>query len=35
VGYQMAQSRVLERLASELDALHSKLSEPQQARGSS
>jgi glycerol-3-phosphate acyltransferase PlsX len=35
VGYDMAESRVLERLASDLDALHSKLSEPQQARGSS
>jgi glycerol-3-phosphate acyltransferase PlsX len=35
VGYDMAESRVLERLASDLDALHVKLSEPQQARGSS
>jgi phosphate acyltransferase len=35
VGYDMAESRVLERLASDLDALHGKLGEPQQARGSS
>ena len=35
VGYDMAESRVLERLASDLEALHGKLSEPQQARGSS
>jgi glycerol-3-phosphate acyltransferase PlsX len=32
VGYDMAESHVLERLASDLDALHVKLSEPQQAR---
>jgi hypothetical protein len=31
----MAESRVVERLASDLDALHGKLGEPQQARGSS
>jgi len=35
VGYDMAESRVVERLASDLDALHGKLGEPQQARGSS
>ena len=35
VGYEMAESRVIERLASDLDALHGKLGEPQQARGSS
>jgi glycerol-3-phosphate acyltransferase PlsX len=35
VGYEMADSRVIERLASDLDALHGKLGEPQQARGSS
>jgi phosphate acyltransferase len=35
VGYQMAESRVIERLASDLDALHGKLNEPQQVRGSS
>jgi glycerol-3-phosphate acyltransferase PlsX len=34
VGYNMAESRVLERLACDLDALHGKLNEPQQARGS-
>jgi glycerol-3-phosphate acyltransferase PlsX len=37
VGYQMAESNVLERLAADLDALHGALAEPQQqqARGSS
>jgi phosphate acyltransferase len=35
VGYQMAENRVIERLASDLEALHGKLREPQQARGSS
>jgi phosphate acyltransferase len=35
VGYEMAESRVIERLASDLDALHGKLGEPQHARGSS
>jgi phosphate acyltransferase len=35
VGYEMAESRVIERLASDLDALHGKLGEPQQVRGSS
>jgi glycerol-3-phosphate acyltransferase PlsX len=35
VGYEMAESRVIQRLASDLDALHGKLGEPQQARGSS
>jgi phosphate acyltransferase len=35
VGYEMAESRVIERLATDLDALHGKLGEPQQARGSS
>jgi glycerol-3-phosphate acyltransferase PlsX len=38
VGYQMAESNVLERLAADLDALHGSLAEPQQAqqaRGSS
>ena len=34
VGYDMAESRVLERLASDLDALHGKLSQPQQVRSS-
>jgi glycerol-3-phosphate acyltransferase PlsX len=35
VGYDMAGSRVIERLAADLDALHGKVGEPQQARGSS
>ena len=35
VGYDMAESRVIERLAADLDALHGKLGEPQQVRGSS
>jgi glycerol-3-phosphate acyltransferase PlsX len=36
VGYQMAESNVLERLASDLEALHGKLGvSPQQARSSS
>jgi phosphate acyltransferase len=35
VGYDMTENRVLERLAADLDALHGKLGEPQQARGSS
>jgi phosphate acyltransferase len=35
VGYDMAKSNVLERLAADLEALHGKLGEPEQARGSS
>jgi glycerol-3-phosphate acyltransferase PlsX len=35
VGHEMAESRVIERLASDLDALHGKLGEPQRVRGSS
>jgi glycerol-3-phosphate acyltransferase PlsX len=35
VGYQMAESNVLERLASDLEALHGKLVEPEPARKSS
>ena len=35
VGYDMAESNVLERLAADLEALHGKLGEPEQARGSS
>ena len=36
VGYQMAESHVIERLTSDLEALHGKLGgEPRQARGSS
>jgi glycerol-3-phosphate acyltransferase PlsX len=35
VGYDMAKSNVLERLAADLEALHGKLSQPEQARGSS
>jgi len=35
VGYDMAKSNVLERLAADLEALHGKLSEPEQAPGSS
>src|SRR6185436_9189744 len=34
-GYQMAESNVIERLTADLAALHSKLSGPQQASGSS
>jgi glycerol-3-phosphate acyltransferase PlsX len=35
VGYQMAESNVIERLAADLAALHSKLNGPKQASGSS
>ncbi len=35
VGYDMAKSNVLERLAADLEALHGKLGEPERARGSS
>jgi glycerol-3-phosphate acyltransferase PlsX len=35
VGYDMAKSNVLDRLAADLEALHGKLGEPEQARGSS
>jgi glycerol-3-phosphate acyltransferase PlsX len=36
VGYDMAESNVLERLAADLEALHGTMGEPpQQARGSS
>jgi glycerol-3-phosphate acyltransferase PlsX len=35
VGHEMAESRVIERLSSDLDALHGKLGEPQRVRGSS
>ena len=35
VGYDMARSNVLERLAADLEALHGKLGEAEAARGSS
>jgi glycerol-3-phosphate acyltransferase PlsX len=35
VGYDMAKSNVIERLAADLEALHGKLGEPERARGSS
>jgi phosphate acyltransferase len=35
VGYDMARSNVLERLAADLEALHGKLGQPEAARGSS
>jgi glycerol-3-phosphate acyltransferase PlsX len=35
VGYQMAESSVIERLAADLEALHGKLVEPEPARKSS
>jgi len=35
VGYDMAASNVLERLAADLEALHGSLGEPEQARGGS
>ena len=35
VGYDMARSNVLERLAADLEALHGKLGQAEAARGSS